>query len=131
MPISYAFPRRMRVADARQFERVYEAKVRVSDGALLIYALPNDLPHPRLGLSVSTRVGGAVKRNAIKRRLREAFRLLAPHWPVPQRGYDLVISVRAHQPLKTAAYQLVLESAIQKLHARWIKKLNKQTTNPE
>ena len=44
----------------------------------------------RLGLSVSRRVGGAVVRNGLKRRLREVFRR-APEPP----PLDLVVTVRA------------------------------------
>jgi ribonuclease P protein component len=48
-------------------------------------------PKPRLGLSVSKKVGGAVARNQVKRVLKEAFRALqesiAP-------GYDYVIIAR-------------------------------------
>ena len=36
--------------------------------------LPNELPYCRLGLAVSRKVGNAVVRNKIKRRLREIFR---------------------------------------------------------
>jgi ribonuclease P protein component len=49
--------------------------------------LPNDLGHARLGLAVSRKVGGAVVRNRVKRRLREAFRRLRPELG----GVDLVV----------------------------------------
>lgn len=57
-----------------------------------VHALPNSVGRPRLGLSVSRKVGVAVKRNAVRRRLREIFRSVAPGVPA---GLDLVVSVRA------------------------------------
>lgn len=52
---------------------------------------PNGLDHPRLGLTVSRKVGGAVVRNRIRRRLREAYRHNKDRFPP---GYDVVIGVK-------------------------------------
>ena len=117
----------MRLSGTQQFSNVYQAKVRASAGPLLVYATTNDLGHPRLGLAVSRRVGSAVVRNTIKRRLREAFRFLQHDWPPPQRGYDVVISVRPHEPLPLSQYQALLIKAVHSLHATWSKKLNKSS----
>jgi ribonuclease P protein component len=47
---------------------------------------------PRFGFTVNKRCGGAVRRNRIRRRLKEALRLLNP---LPARlGYDYVIVAR-------------------------------------
>ncbi len=84
---------------------MYAAKVRKVRGPLMVFALPNTHAWPRLGLSVSTRVGGAVRRNAWKRLIREAFRLQQHTLPQSAQGggYDLIVSVRAapEQPLWT------------------------------
>ena len=56
-----------------------------------VHALPNSVGSPRLGLSVSKKVGGAVKRNAIRRRLKEIFRSTTLSVPG---GIDIVVSAR-------------------------------------
>jgi len=110
------FRARHRLSRDRDYQRVYDARVRTGRGPLLVFARPNDLPWSRLGLSVGRRVGKAVARNRIKRRLREAFRLLRPHCPA---GYDLVVHVRPHEPLREPEYRRLLESAWKKLDATW------------
>jgi ribonuclease P protein component len=100
----------------KEFEAVYAGKVRESRGPLSVFALPNSLGHPRLGLAVPRRVGTAPKRNRIKRLLREAFRLLQHDWP---RGYDLVINVRPHETAMLADYQRMLSAMLVKLHKTW------------
>ena len=49
---------------------------------------PNQLPHPRLGVTVSKKVGNAVVRNSIRRRVKEIFRLHKSWFPA---GQDIVI----------------------------------------
>ena len=56
-----------------------------------VHALPNELGRPRLGLSVSKKVGSAVKRNSVRRRLKEIFRSSGGRLPG---DLDLVVSAR-------------------------------------
>lgn len=85
------FRRWQRLAHDRQYQAVYAAKVSRTRGPLVVHGAPNGLTHSRLGLSVGSRVGGAVVRNKAKRIVREAFRLDLGLWP---RGFDFVVSVR-------------------------------------
>jgi ribonuclease P protein component len=76
------------------FRRVYARRRSASDAWLIVYACPNGLPHLRLGLSVSRKVGKATLRNRLRRLYREAFRLTRQEMPV---GLDLVLIPRGSQ----------------------------------
>lgn len=80
-----------RIRRGCDFQRAYRRRLTVSDQRLLVFGCENGLAHPRLGLSVSRKLGGAVVRNRWKRLIREAFRLSRPELP---EGVDLVVIPR-------------------------------------
>ena len=80
-----------RIHSEADFQRAYRRRCTASDGLLLVFGCHNGLSYPRIGLSVSRKLGNAVARNRWKRLIREAFRLSCPQLPV---GIDLVVIPR-------------------------------------
>src|SRR5437660_6836164 len=89
---SLTFPQSRRLKTPAEFERCYARKRSASDGVLVVYACENGKPYPRLGCSVSRKVGNAVVRNRYKRLFREAFRLAQHDLPA---GTDLIVIPRS------------------------------------
>ncbi len=86
--------KRRRLSRSAEFERVYRQGRSKGNRFLVLYAFPRadgDADGPRLGLSVSRRVGGAVDRTRVKRALREAFWEEAGRLP---EGSDYVVVAR-------------------------------------
>jgi ribonuclease P protein component len=88
---SYRFRPCHRLRAAADFERVYRSGRRAGDGLFAVNALANTFGFPRLGMSVSTRtVGNAVRRNRVRRIIREIFRERRTRLP----AVDLVVTSR-------------------------------------
>jgi len=81
----------MRLTDSPEFERVYRQGTAYRGTLFSVHAFPNEHGTPRLGLSVSRKVGNAVTRNTVRRRLREVFHSCISDM---SRNLDLVVSVR-------------------------------------
>jgi ribonuclease P protein component len=74
--VSEGFSRDDRLRQRREFEECYASGVRVSGRHIQVFLLGATGPkaRTRLGISVPRRVGPAVTRNRVRRRLREIFR---------------------------------------------------------
>ena len=95
------------------FLRCYR-KGRRRPGALaILYSAPNDLGHPRLGLTVSKKVGGAVLRVRLKRRIREIYRRWSQRGQLP--ALDLVVHVKP--PMARASFDQIRDELLRLLRA--------------
>ena len=123
-PRSFRFGPSARLSHRREFARVRDGRARVDLGPLSIFAVPNPLGRSRLGMSIGRRIGIAVRRNRLKRHLREAFRL--------ERGgfagtYDILVTARPHDELPLDVYRAVLAEALRRLHETWRRRSARDT----
>ncbi|MFN8442226.1 MAG: ribonuclease P protein component [Caldilineaceae bacterium] len=90
---------KFRIRENARFQEIRQQGKSLSDRYIVFSYLTNGLPYSRFGFVVSTRLGGAVVRNRIKRQLREIMRL---RMLTTQPGWDIVIIAR--QSIKDADY---------------------------
>lgn len=87
----YTLPKDHLLRTTGEFQRVYRSGRRLrGDGFALIF-LANAHGYNRLGISVQRKTGNAVRRNRIKRLIREVFRLHRDLFPA---AADVVLTVR-------------------------------------
>ena len=73
------------------FRRLY-GTAGLANSYLVLYARPNKSQHNRVGITVSKKLGKAVVRNRVRRRLREVYRL---HEELFAPGWDIVVVARS------------------------------------
>lgn len=76
---------------SRTFRWLYRRGKSVVTPYFVVYAQKNKTGRSRLGVSASVKVGNAVKRNRIRRRLRELYRI---HETELKPGYDIILVAR-------------------------------------
>lgn len=97
----------------RDFRRLYSKGKSFVGGYTVVYASRNRYDESRLGITVSKSVGKAVKRNRLKRLMRESYRLMEDKIAS---GFDIVIVARNRALGKTQAQiQSDIKHAMQKL----------------
>ena len=79
----------LRLRGRKAFDAVFQQGRLWANGLLVLRVAPNGLEHNRYGFVISKRLGKAVVRNKVRRRLREGLRTLSP-----RPGWDIVISAR-------------------------------------
>jgi ribonuclease P protein component len=98
-----------RLKNNADFRKIYKYGRSIADPYLVIYIFTREKKHfpggPRIGFSVSKRLGSAVSRNKIKRKLRAA---LKPYLQFIQQDVDIIFIAR--QKIKGISFQDVEKS---------------------
>lgn len=90
-PGSQGFPKSRRLRTRVEYQRVYEHGTRLRGAGFAVFCRRAEASGPgRVGFSVPRRVGGAVVRNRVKRRLRE---LIRRQWDKLPEGCELVFHI--------------------------------------
>ena len=81
----------LKLKNSAEFQSVYKRGARRDSRSFVVFVLANGLDHSRVGLTTPRKVGMAVSRNRIRRRVRE---ILRNAWPLLPRGVDIVVNPR-------------------------------------
>ena len=84
----FSFTKRERLLKRGDFVNLNRLGKRQNTTHFTVIYRRNDLGINRLGITASKKIGNAVKRNRVKRLIREFFRLNRPYFP---QGHDIVI----------------------------------------
>jgi len=120
----YAYRKSERLRKKKEFVSAMKGKRLSVDGLSLFYA-KNDKGNFRVGISVSKKMANAVKRNRLRRQIRDCIqRVLKDH----AAGYDLVFVAR-HE-LSTVDYKRILRTVETALRRAVLRSLQSEGTSP-
>ena len=91
---SEALPREKRLAKRREFLHVYETGRKVFSRYCVLFFASNGLPHSRLGVTATKKLGKANVRNRLKRWTRETYRRQRENLALDARALDFVVNVK-------------------------------------
>ena len=109
-PPRYGFPRASRLVRRVEYDAVYREGRRRSSREFAVFLRPNGLELSRFGWSIKKALGSAVKRNRMRRRIREIIRL---HRQEIASGWDIVIHPRS--TVATANFAALSEELVKLL----------------
>ena len=94
MTADQRFRPRDRIRKRSEYKAIYDRGRRIASRSFVLFVARNDLGRPRLGITVTRHIGGAVKRNRSKRLVREIFR----RHKAELQSVDVVVNGRAALP---------------------------------
>lgn len=111
-----AFSKHERIAKRREFVRIYQQGRKHFSRFFVLFFARNDLGHPRLGITVTRKLGKARERNRLRRWVREAYRRRRKLLGLENQSLDLVVNVKAAAREATFSdFARDLESAIRRI----------------
>ncbi|HYO78729.1 MAG TPA: ribonuclease P protein component [Thermoanaerobaculia bacterium] len=91
---SEALPKERRLAKRREFVRVYETGRKHFSRYTVLFFAANGLPHSRIGITATKKLGKANVRNRLKRWTREVYRRQREPLGLDARTIDIVVNVK-------------------------------------
>ena len=85
--------KRFRIRKNMEFKEIYKYGKNYWNKNLILYIRKNNLEETRVGFTISKKMGNAVTRNKIRRRMKEAYRL---NFYNVKEGYDLIFIPKKH-----------------------------------
>jgi ribonuclease P protein component len=89
-----ALPKTKRLTKRREFLRVYESGQKLFSRYAVLFFMPNGLPHSRIGITATKKLGKANARNRVKRWTREVYRRQRAPLALDGRSLDVVVNVK-------------------------------------
>ena len=109
-PLRNTFPRSLKIKSRTTIDTLYKQGRKRSNHPLVAHGVRREDNKPaRIAISIGKACGNAPTRNTIKRKIREAFRLMQHEVP---HGSDYLLVVRPHKIMPMLAYQLRLRQLL-------------------
>ena len=86
-----------------EFKNVFDKGYYFIGNQIIVYILKNKLNYNRIGIAISSKLCNAVRRNHIKRLIREAYR----NTNFCKNGYDIVIIWNKKENINNASYKII------------------------
>lgn len=102
-PRPEALPKQKRLAKRREFVRVYESGRKIFSRYAVLFFASNDLPHSRIGVTATKKLGKANVRNRLKRWTRETYRRQREPLGIDAQSLDIVVNVKPNAAAATFA----------------------------
>jgi ribonuclease P protein component len=115
-PRPEALPKEKRLAKRREFLHVYETGRKLFTRYCVLFFAANDLPHSRVGVTATKKLGKANVRNRLKRWTREIYRRQREPLGLDRNALDVVINVKPNAAeANFRDYSSDLERALRKI----------------